>query len=75
MVGSSVGSKEELQLLVDLRVQARLKGVANSKHRLNEVNEVLTALKEGKVLGRAYFDPFFIVRASTATVLDSDMKE
>jgi len=58
VVGSSVGSKEELQLLVDLASSDRLKGVANSKHRLNEVNEVLTALKEGKVLGRAYFDPF-----------------
>jgi alcohol dehydrogenase, propanol-preferring len=58
VVGSSVGSKEELQLLVDLASSGRLKGVANSKHRLNEVNEVLTALKEGKVLGRAYFDPF-----------------
>ncbi|MFZ0646614.1 MAG: alcohol dehydrogenase catalytic domain-containing protein [Nitrososphaeraceae archaeon] len=58
VVGSSVGSKVELQLLVDLASSGRLKGVANSKHRLNEVNEVLTALKEGKVLGRAYFDPF-----------------
>ena len=58
VVGSSVGSKEELQLLVDLASSGRLKGVANSRHRLNEVNEVLTALKEGKVLGRAYFDPF-----------------
>ena len=58
VVGSSVGSKEELQLLVDLASSDRLKWVANSKHRLNEVNEVLTALKEGKVLGRAYFDPF-----------------
>lgn len=58
VVGSSVGSKAELQLLVDLASSGRLKGVANSKHRLNEVNEVLTALKEGKVLGRAYFDPF-----------------
>jgi propanol-preferring alcohol dehydrogenase len=58
VVGSNVGSKEELQLLVDLASSDRLKGVANSKHRLNEVNEVLTALKEGKVLGRAYFDPF-----------------
>ena len=58
VVGSSVGSKEELQLLVDLASSGRLKGVANARHRLNEVNEVLTALKEGKVLGRAYFDPF-----------------
>ena len=58
VVGSNVGSKEELQLLVDLASSGRLKGVANSRHRLNEVNEVLTALKEGKVLGRAYFDPF-----------------
>jgi len=57
VVGSSVGSKEELQLLVDLASSGRLKGVANARHRLNEVNEVLTALKEGKVLGRAYFDP------------------
>jgi propanol-preferring alcohol dehydrogenase len=58
LIGSSVGSKDELQLLVDLASSGRLKGVANSRHRLNEVNEVLTALKEGKVLGRAFFDPF-----------------
>jgi propanol-preferring alcohol dehydrogenase len=58
VVGSSVGSKEELQLLVELASSGRLKGVANARHRLNEVNDVLTALKEGKVLGRAYFDPF-----------------
>jgi D-arabinose 1-dehydrogenase-like Zn-dependent alcohol dehydrogenase len=32
--------------------------VANTKYRLNEVNEVLMALREGKVVGRAYFDPF-----------------
>jgi D-arabinose 1-dehydrogenase-like Zn-dependent alcohol dehydrogenase len=47
-----------LQLLVDLASSGRLIGVANARHRLNEVNEVLTALKEGKVLGRAYFDPY-----------------
>jgi D-arabinose 1-dehydrogenase-like Zn-dependent alcohol dehydrogenase len=58
VVGSSVGSKEELQTLVDLASSRRLKGVASTRHRLNEVNEVLIALKEGKVLGRAYFDPF-----------------
>lgn len=48
VVGSNVGSKEELQLLVDLASSGRLKGVANSRHRLNEVNEVLTALKKAK---------------------------
>src|SRR5215204_195276 len=34
VVGSSVGSKEELQLLVDLASSGRLKGVANARHRL-----------------------------------------
>jgi D-arabinose 1-dehydrogenase-like Zn-dependent alcohol dehydrogenase len=58
VVGSNVGSKEELQLLVDLARSGKLKAVANIKYRLNEVNEVLTALKEGRILGRAYFDPF-----------------
>jgi propanol-preferring alcohol dehydrogenase len=57
ILGSDVGSKEELQLLVDLAGIGKLKGVANIKHRLNEANEVLTALKEGKIVGRAYFDP------------------
>jgi alcohol dehydrogenase, propanol-preferring len=57
ILGSDVGSKEELQLLVDLAGIGKLKGVANIKYRLNEANEVLTALKEGKIVGRAYFDP------------------
>jgi D-arabinose 1-dehydrogenase-like Zn-dependent alcohol dehydrogenase len=58
IVGSNVGSKHELQTLVDLARVGKLKGVANTKYRLNEVNEVLMALRAGKVLGRAYFDPF-----------------
>jgi alcohol dehydrogenase, propanol-preferring len=58
ILGTNVGSKHELGLLVDLARSGKLKGVANTKHRLNEVNEVLTALKAGKILGRAYFDPF-----------------
>jgi D-arabinose 1-dehydrogenase-like Zn-dependent alcohol dehydrogenase len=58
ILGSNVGSKHELQLLVDLARSGKLIGVANTKHRLNEVNEVLMALKAGKILGRAYFDPF-----------------
>ncbi|HZA63666.1 MAG TPA: alcohol dehydrogenase catalytic domain-containing protein [Nitrososphaeraceae archaeon] len=58
ILGTNVGSKHELRLLVDLARSGKLKGVANTKHRLNEVNEVLTALKAGKILGRAYFDPF-----------------
>ena len=57
VVGSNVGSKAELRLLVELARTGKLKGVANIKRRLNEANEVLTALKEGKILGRAYFDP------------------
>jgi D-arabinose 1-dehydrogenase-like Zn-dependent alcohol dehydrogenase len=35
----------------------KLKGVVNTKYRLDEVNEVLTALKDGKIIGREYFDP------------------
>ena len=58
ILGSNVGSKHELQTLVDLAREGRLKGVTNTKYRLNEVNEVLMALRAGKVLGRAYFDPF-----------------
>jgi 2-desacetyl-2-hydroxyethyl bacteriochlorophyllide A dehydrogenase len=57
VVGSNVGSKAELRLLVELARTGKLKGVANIKHRLNEANEVLNALKEGKIVGRAYFDP------------------
>ncbi|HEX5920961.1 MAG TPA: hypothetical protein VFY55_04200, partial [Nitrososphaeraceae archaeon] len=58
IVGSNVGSKYELQTLVDLARAGKLKGVATTKYKLNEVNEVLMALRAGKVLGRAYFDPF-----------------
>ena len=55
--GSFVGSKDELQLLVDLAMVEKLKGVVNTKYRLDEVNEALTALKEGKIIRREYFDP------------------
>jgi D-arabinose 1-dehydrogenase-like Zn-dependent alcohol dehydrogenase len=58
ILGSDVGSKDELQLLVNLASSGKLKGVTTTKYRLNEVNEVLMALRAGKVIGRAYFDPF-----------------
>ena len=52
-----MGLKKELHLLVDLAVSSKLKAMTNTKHRSYEVNKVLAALKDGKVLGRANFDP------------------
>jgi len=57
VVGSSVGSKNELQLLVDLAEKRKLLGVTSVRHRLDQVNEALRALKEGKIIGRGYIDP------------------
>jgi alcohol dehydrogenase, propanol-preferring len=60
ITSSFVGSKNELQLLVNLAMIGKLKGVVNTKYRLDQVNEALTALKEGKIVGRAYFDPHHV---------------
>jgi D-arabinose 1-dehydrogenase-like Zn-dependent alcohol dehydrogenase len=57
VVGSSVGSKNELQLLVDLAEKRKLLSVTSVRHRLDQVNEALRALKEGKIIGRGYIDP------------------
>jgi D-arabinose 1-dehydrogenase-like Zn-dependent alcohol dehydrogenase len=45
---------------VNLAMIGKLKGVVNTKYRLDQVNEALTALKEGKIVGRAYFDPHHV---------------
>ena len=55
--GSFVGSKDELQLIVDLARVEKLKGVVNTKYRLEQVNYALTALNQGTIVGRGYFDP------------------
>ena len=57
IIGTSVGSKEELQLLSSLAQKGKLRSIVNTKYRLDQVNEALTALKEGRIKGRAYFDP------------------
>jgi alcohol dehydrogenase, propanol-preferring len=57
IVGSSVGSKNELQLLVDLAEKRKLLGVTSVRYRLDQVNEALGALKDGKIIGRGYIDP------------------
>ncbi len=56
VVGSYVGSKEELQLLTQLAKNGKIKGVVNAKYPLDKVNEVIAALKEGRIAGRACFD-------------------
>ncbi|SRR5579884_2149759 len=59
MAGSFVGTKRELQTMAELAGKGRLKGVVNTNHRyrLDQVNEALNALKEGKVVGRACVIP------------------
>lgn len=56
IIGSYVGSKEELQLLTELAEKGKIKGVVNARYALDQVNEVIAALKEGKITGRACFD-------------------
>jgi propanol-preferring alcohol dehydrogenase len=60
IAGSFVGTKYELQMLVDLAMVGKLRGVVNTKYRLDQVSEALTALKEGKIIGRTYFDPHML---------------
>ena len=60
IAGSFVGTKYELQMLADLAMDGKLKGVVDTKYKLDQVNEALTALKEGKIIGRAYFDPHML---------------
>jgi D-arabinose 1-dehydrogenase-like Zn-dependent alcohol dehydrogenase len=46
-----------LQLIVDLARVEKLKGVVNTKYRLEQVNYALIALNERTIVGRGYFDP------------------
>ncbi|HJS63530.1 MAG TPA: alcohol dehydrogenase catalytic domain-containing protein [Nitrososphaeraceae archaeon] len=57
IIGSNVGTKSELKLLVDLAQKNTLKSVSNTKYRLDEANHVFNLFKDGKIRGRAFFDP------------------
>jgi D-arabinose 1-dehydrogenase-like Zn-dependent alcohol dehydrogenase len=44
-------------LLVDLAEKRKLLGVTSVRYRLDQINEALRALKDGKIIGRGYIDP------------------
>lgn len=57
IIGSNVGTRSELKLLIDLAQKNILKSVSNTKYRLDEANHVFNLFKDGKIRGRAFFDP------------------
>jgi D-arabinose 1-dehydrogenase-like Zn-dependent alcohol dehydrogenase len=54
---SNVGTKSELKLLIELAEKNTLKSVSNTKYSLDEANHVFNLFKDGKIRGRAFFDP------------------
>jgi D-arabinose 1-dehydrogenase-like Zn-dependent alcohol dehydrogenase len=55
--GSYVGTLAELEALMALVASGRVPPIPVTEHRLDQANEVLTALKAGRVLGRAVLTP------------------
>jgi D-arabinose 1-dehydrogenase-like Zn-dependent alcohol dehydrogenase len=55
--GSYVGSLAELEALMALVASGRVPPMPVTEHRLEQANEVLAALKGGRVLGRAVLTP------------------
>ncbi|MDW8000781.1 MAG: NAD(P)-dependent alcohol dehydrogenase, partial [Candidatus Nitrosocaldus sp.] len=57
LLGSLVGTKDELEELVGLAASKRIRSVANRAFTLDEVNEALTMLRRGEIVGRGYVVP------------------
>src|SRR5690606_14219205 len=53
ILGSYVGNLTELKALMDLVKAGRVKPIPVTRYGLEQADEVLTALREGKVTGRA----------------------
>lgn len=53
ILGSYTGSLPELKALLELVKQGKVKPIPVTEHSLDEASEVLTALRDGKVIGRA----------------------
>ncbi|MFQ5941032.1 MAG: alcohol dehydrogenase catalytic domain-containing protein [Nitrososphaerales archaeon] len=54
IVGSLVGNKNELTELVELAKCGRLKSIVTEKFALEDINNALELLRNGKILGRGY---------------------
>jgi D-arabinose 1-dehydrogenase-like Zn-dependent alcohol dehydrogenase len=52
IAGSLVGAKDELEELVWLASNNRIKSIVKKHYTLDEVNQGLRALREGKIIGR-----------------------
>ncbi len=57
IAGSLVGTKDELDELVRLAAEGRIKSIANRRFKLEEVNEAFNMLRQGAVIGRGYIVP------------------
>ncbi len=55
--GSFMGTKNELEAVVELARAKRIESVATRKYALDEVNQGMGALGRGEILGRAYVSP------------------
>lgn len=53
ILGSYTGSLPELKALLELVKQGKVKPIPVTEHPLDEASDVLTALRDGKVIGRA----------------------
>jgi 2-desacetyl-2-hydroxyethyl bacteriochlorophyllide A dehydrogenase len=57
IMGSLVGTKDELEELVNLASKGRIRSIANRRFKLDEVNDALNMLRNGGIVGRGYIVP------------------
>ncbi|MEM0364797.1 MAG: NAD(P)-dependent alcohol dehydrogenase [Candidatus Nitrosocaldus sp.] len=57
LLGSLVGTKDELEELVGLASSKRIRSIANKAFTLDEVNDALAMLRRGEIVGRGYIVP------------------
>ncbi len=55
--GSFMGTKNELEAVVELARSRRIQSVATRRYALDEVNQGMEALGRGEIVGRAYVAP------------------
>ncbi len=55
--GSFMGTKNELEAVVELAKARKIESVATKRYTLDEVNQGMGALGRGEILGRAYVSP------------------
>ncbi len=57
IMGSLVGTKDELEELVNLASKGKIRSIANRRFKLEEVNDALNMLRNGGIVGRGYIVP------------------